>query len=287
MIPYQNLYVYEVSGEISDSKAFFKEDFIGCWNEGEMSCLFFSAPHDREVEAFVRKKGFRLLSTNVMDYKAWQAGEELRPFKVGNLVISPPWESCAAGEGEILVLLDPCVVFGTGYHPTTRSCLKALRDLYQKEKPATVLDLGTGTGILALAAAKWGARRVLAIDCNELAAETALRNVKLNGEMERIEVKKGKAEDFIKEEADLICANLHYQVIEGLIHQKPFFEKRWIILSGLFTKDAEEIERQLNQKGIQTFQKFQEKNWLTWVGVNGELIDQEASVSFPRKRPTD
>ena len=271
-IPYQNLYVYEISGEISDSKVFFREDFIGCWNEGEMSCLFFSAPHDREVESFVRKKGFSLLSTNVMDYKAWQAGEELKPFKVGNLVISPPWESCTAGEGEILILLDPCVVFGTGYHPTTRSCLKALWDLYQREKPETVLDLGTGTGILALAAARWGAGRVLAVDCNELAAETASRNVILNGETERIEVKKGKAEDTINEAADLVCANLHYQVIEGLIHQPVFFEKRWIILSGLFQKDAEEIECQLNQKGIQTAEKYQEKNWLTWLGRNGALI---------------
>ncbi len=232
-IPYQNLYVYEISGEISDSKTFFKEDFIGCWNEGEMSCLFFSAPHDDEVQAFIQKKGFRLLSTNVMDYKAWQAGEELKPFKVGNLVISPPWESCTAGEGETLILLDPCVVFGTGYHPTTRSCLNALWDLYQKEKPATVLDLGTGTGILALAAAKWGARRVLAIDWNELAVETALRNVRLNGEMERIEVKKGKAEDFINEAADLVCANLHYQVIEGLIHQTPFLRN-----AGSFSPDS-------------------------------------------------
>jgi ribosomal protein L11 methyltransferase len=274
MIPYQNLYVYEVSGEISDSKAFFKEDFIGCWNEGEMSCLFFSAPHDVEVEAFIRKKGFRLLSTNVMDYKAWQAGEELKPFKVGNLVISPPWESCTVGEGEILILLDPCVVFGTGYHPTTRSCLNALWNLYQKEKPETVLDLGTGTGILALAAVKWGARRVLAVDCNELAAETALRNVKLNGESERIEVKKGKAEEAIREDADLVCANLHYQVIEGLIHQTPFFEKRWIILSGLFTKDAEEIEQLLIQKGFRTSEKYQEKNWLTWLGVNVALTGQ-------------
>jgi ribosomal protein L11 methyltransferase len=272
-IPYQNLYIYEISGEISDSKTFFQEDFIGCWNEGEMSCLFFSAPHERDVEAFVKKKGFSLLSTHVMDYKAWQAGEELKPFKVGNLVICPPWEECATGEGETLILLDPCVVFGTGYHPTTRSCLKALWDLYQKERPGTVLDLGTGTGILALAAVKLGARKVLAVDCNELAAETASRNVMLNGESNRIEVKKGKAEDFIKEEADLVCANLHYQVIEGLIHQESFFAKRWILLSGLFVKDAEEIERQLNRRGIETLQKYQEKNWLTWLGVNGILID--------------
>jgi len=52
-IPYHDPYVYEVSGEISDSKIFIKEDFIGCWNEGEISCLFFSAPHDHEVQAFI------------------------------------------------------------------------------------------------------------------------------------------------------------------------------------------------------------------------------------------
>jgi len=266
-IPYQDLYVYEVSGEISDSKTFFKEDFIGCWNEGEISCLFFSAPHDHEVQAFIQKRRFRLLSRNVMDYTSWQAGEELKPFTVGNLVIAPPWEACQVDPGFILVHLDPCVVFGTGYHPTTRSCLKALREIYQKEKPETVLDLGTGTGILALAAAKWGAHRVLAVDCNELAVETAIRNVRLNGEREHIEVKKGKAEEFIRDEADLVCANLHFQVIESLIRQEPFFEKRWVLLSGLFIKDAGEIARQLNEKGFQTLLTLQEKCWLTWLGV--------------------
>ena len=268
VIPYQDLYVYEVSGEISDSKTFFKEDFIGCWNEGEISCLFFSAPHDEEIKAFIGKRRLSLLSRNVMDYRAWQAGEELKPFRVNNLVISPPWEDCNVEVGEMLILLDPCVVFGTGYHPTTRSCLKALWDLYQKEKPEIVLDLGTGTGILALAAVKLGAKKALAIDWNELAAETALRNVGLNDETDRIDVKKGKAEEFIKEKADLVCANLHLQVIESLIHQKYFFEKPWVLLSGLFVKDAEEIERQLNERGIQTFQKYQEKIWLTWVGRN-------------------
>jgi ribosomal protein L11 methyltransferase len=267
MIPYQNLYIYEISGEISNSKSFFKEDFIGCWNEGEISCLFFSHPHDEEVKALADQKGLFLLSKNVLDYKAWQAGEELKPFKVGNLVICPPWEDGVVEEGEILVHLDPCVVFGTGYHPTTRSCLKTLWEIYQKERPKRVLDLGTGSGILALAAAKWGADQVLAIDCNELAVETALRNVALNGESDRIEVRQGRAEDFIEEEADLICANLHIQAIESLLSKEAFFKKRWFILSGLFVKDAEEIERQLNRKSIKTYQRLQEKNWLTLVGL--------------------
>jgi ribosomal protein L11 methyltransferase len=268
MIPYQNLYIYEISGAISDSKTFFKEDFIGCWNEGETSFLFFSQPQDEAVKSFIGKKGYPLVSRNVLDYKAWQAGEELKPFKVGNLIISPPWENWKVEEGEVLVHLDPCVVFGTGYHPTTRTCLEALWEIYQKERPKKVLDLGTGSGILALAAAKWGAEKVLAIDCNELAAETALRNVSSNGESQRIEVRMGKAEDFIEEEADLVCANIHLQVIESLLKKKGFFRKRWFILSGVFEKNAKEIERRLIEKSMRIVQRLQEKNWLTLVGFN-------------------
>src|SRR4030042_1069280 len=268
MIPYQNLYIYEISGEIPDSKKFFKEDFIGCWNEGEISFLFFSQPHDVEVKSFSEKKGRPLLSRNILDYKAWQAGEELKPFKVGNLVISPPRENERVEEGEILVRLDPCVVFGTGYHPTTRSCLRALWEIYQKERPKKVLDLGTGSGILALAAVKWGAEKVLAVDCNELAVETALRNVLSNGESQRIETRMGKVEDSIQEEADLVCANIHLQVIESLLKKRAFFKKRWFILSGIFGKDGEEIERRLKRKSVKLVQRLQEKNWLTLVGLN-------------------
>ena len=267
MIPYQNLYIYEISAEILGSRNFFKEDFIGCWNEGEASFLFFSQPHDEAVEQFIKKKGVSLLAKDVLDYNAWQAGEELKPFRVGNLILSPPWENVRVEAGEILVYLDPCVVFGTGYHPTTRSCLNALWEVYQREKPKKVLDLGTGSGILALAASKWGAEKVLAIDWNELAADTALRNVVSNGESHRIEVRQGKAEDFIEAEADLVCANLHLQVMESLLTKEAFFGKRWYILSGLFVKDAEEIEKCLNLRSIQTFQKIQERNWLTWVGL--------------------
>ena len=268
MIPYQNLYIYEMPAAISDSKKIFKEDFLGCWNEGETSFLFFSRPHDEEVNLFGKKRGIPLVSRNVLDYKAWQAGEELRPFKVGNLVISPPWEEAKVEEGEVLVHLDPNVVFGTGYHPTTRTCLKALWGIYQKEKPRRVLDLGTGSGILALAAAKWGAEKVLAVDCNELAAETALRNVLANGESQRIEVRFGRAEDFIGEEADLVCANIHLQVIESLLRKRAFFKKRWFILSGVFEKDVEEIERRLIPNPVEIVERLQEKNWLTLVGFN-------------------
>jgi ribosomal protein L11 methyltransferase len=268
MIPYETLYIYEICGEIQGSRNFFKEDFIGCWNEEESSFLFFSQPRDEQVEAFSEQRGLSLLTRNILDYKAWQAGEELRPFKIGNLVFAPPWENAVIGKEETLVHIDPCVVFGTGYHPTTRSCLKTLWEVTQKERPEKMLDLGTGSGILALAAVKWGAKRVLAIDCNELAVETALRNVSLNGELEHIEVKRGKAEDFVDEEADLVCANLHLRVIESLLSKEAFFKKRWLILSGLFHRDGQEIENRLERRAVTIFQRFEEEKWITLTGFN-------------------
>ena len=268
MIPYETLYIYEICGEIQGSRNFFKEDFIGCWNEEGSSFLFFSLPHDGQVEAFADQKGLSLFTRNILDYKAWQAGEELRPFNIGNLVFSPPWENVVVGKEETLVHIDPCVVFGTGYHPTTRSCLRALWEIYHKERPGMMLDLGTGSGILALAAAKWGAKRVLAIDCNELAVDTALRNVSSNGELERIEVRQGKAEDFIDEEADLVCANLHFRLIESLLRKEAFFKKRWLVLSGLFHRDGQEIENGLERREVTILQRFEEKNWMTLIGLN-------------------
>ena len=131
-----------------------------------------------------------------------------------------------------------------------------------------MLDLGTGSGILALAAAKWGAKKVLAIDCNELAVETALRNVTLNGEWEQIEVRQGKAEDFVDEEADLVCANLHLRVIDSLLRKEALFKKRWLILSGLFHRDGQEVANRLEQRAVTIFQRFEEKNWITLTGFN-------------------
>ena len=268
MIPYQDLYIYEISGKLPGSRDYFKEDFVGCWNEDDVSFLFFSAPHDKEVNVFLRKKRKDLLSTHVLDYQSWQAGEELKPFTIGPLVISPPWEEGIIGPGENLIRLDPCVVFGTGYHPTTRSCLCALVEIYQKEKPRRVLDLGTGSGILALAAARLGAERILAVDVNELAVETALRNLLLNNESTRIEVKQGRAEDFVEEEADLLCANLHFQVISALLDRRAFFRKRWLILSGLLERDRREVERRLSGGTLEIYQRLQDKHWTTLVAVN-------------------
>ena len=266
MAPYEKLFIYEVSDNISVHGEVFGRDFIGCWNEGESSFLFFSRQQDAEVRRWLALQGKeKLISRHVMDYRDWQAGEDLKPFRVDRFLISPPWQEVKKANDEILILLDPGVVFGTGIHPTTRGCLKALWDIYQLDSPQIVLDIGTGTGILAIVAAKLGARQVLAIDHNHLAVETAQRNVLLNGVQDRVKVIVGEAEMMGDEQGDMVLANLHFQAIEALLRRERILSKCWIILSGLFPAQANEVIAPLEKLQLKVHNRVEESRWVTLV----------------------
>jgi len=109
--------------------------------------------------------------------EAWKTGYDV--FRAGRrLVIKPTWRDYAPQPGDLIIELDPGMAFGSGLHPTTRLCLEALEDYLPPE--GTVLDVGTGSGILAIAAARLGASRVLALDTDPLAVRVARENVGLN-----------------------------------------------------------------------------------------------------------
>jgi ribosomal protein L11 methyltransferase len=266
MKPYHKLFIYELSDEISVKGDVFGRRFIGCWNEGKSSFLFFSRQRDEEVRTWLGHQGRgKLVSRHVMDYRDWQAGEDLKPLRIGTLVICPTWEEAKIAEDEILIHLDPGVVFGTGIHPTTRGCLKALWDIYQMDAPQKVLDIGTGTGILAISAAKLGAQEVLAVDHNELAVETARRNVVLNEVEDRVKVKGGEAKAFSGKKADMVLANLYFQAIDALLRREEFFSKRWIVLSGLFHGQAHGVLASMEQWGFKLDDRMDEDRWATLV----------------------
>ncbi len=266
MEPYHKLFIYELSDEISVKEDVFGRHFIGCWNEGKSSFLFFSRQHDEEVRKWLGHQGRgEPVSRHVMDYRDWQAGEDLKPFRIEKFVICPTWEEAEIAEDEILIRLDPGVVFGTGLHPTTRGCLKALWDIYQRDSPQKVMDIGTGTGILAVSAVKLGAREVLAVDHNELAVETARRNVVLNGVEDRVKVKWGEAEAFSGEKADMVLANLHFTVINDLLNREKLISKRWIVFSGLFHGQVNEVLAPLEKWQLKVHDKTEENRWATLV----------------------
>ena len=99
--------------------------------------------------------------------------------------LCPTWEEPAPAAGELVIRLEPGLAFGSGYHPTTQGCLTLMRRVFEADPPGQVLDLGTGTGILTLAALALGAKRVVAVEYNELAVRTAARNLKHNQREQR------------------------------------------------------------------------------------------------------
>jgi len=245
---YRHLYIYQVEGEVDD-RGITSPDYIGCWNEGNSSFLFFHTDHRGTVEALIRQgDGIRLIDAYDMDYEDWQ-GEGLKAFRVGPLWFCPPRESVRrVPTGCRPIPFDPGVVFGTGLHPTTYDTLHLLVHLFNRHAPRIVLDLGTGTGILALACAALGAQKVLAVDINRLSVKTAQENVMANGFEPIITVKEASAESVIDQPADLAVMNMHFHVLDRLTETEGFRNKRWAILSGLLRTDYMGLLRKLQKR---------------------------------------
>lgn len=267
MPPYNTLYIYEIKGRFPEPNVVFSEDFIGCWYEDDYSFLFFSAPKEREVQSrtsSVSKLEYR--SETVLDYKNWETGKDFAPSQVGDFFLYPFWETVQVPQGLIPIKLDPGVVFGSGYHATTKKCLESLAHVCGEGVPETVLDLGCGTGILAIAAAKLGSKKVSAVDANNLAIETARKNVALNDAAKAIEVIEGDALHWGRQEADLVCANLDFRTIERLLDVPEFYNKRWYILSGMIGTEVERIKERLAEAPLAVVHVSQESFWFTITG---------------------
>jgi ribosomal protein L11 methyltransferase len=271
--PYRDLHIYYIHGRVRDADTRFGPGFIGNWEEDGYAFLFFAEPRPREIDALIAgTPGLELVDTFRMPYDQWQGGR-LSPFTAGPFTVTPPWK-VAAGTGRPLYL-DPGVVFGTGTHATTRDCLEALCLACEDGNTEQVLDLGTGTGLLALAAVGLGCKRAVAVDFNRLAARTARRNVVLNRMEDRIVVVQGRAEEAVAWPGDLLVANIHYDVMKHLVGSPAFLTKSKFILSGLMRSQAKAIEDDLRRMPVRLLKKWdQEGTWYTFYGTIGRTGPQ-------------
>lgn len=182
------------------------------------------------------------------------------PQSVGQrLVIKPPWAE-AAEAGRIIVEIDPGPAFGTGQHPTTRLCL---RELEAHLHPGmAVLDLGAGSGILAIAAAKMGAERVLALDTDPVAVKAARQNIALNQVGERVEVKWGGLEA-CTESFDLALVNISSEAIIGMAAglRGVVGPEGILIASGFIADNLEGVIAALRGAGWGVGEVAQEEEW--------------------------
>ena len=272
--PYGDLFIYHLKGEVNEQEELaLGEHLQGNWVEDDASFLFFSVPSRGKVLSLIEQRSdMELIEDYHFTYEQWQ-GSALKPLLIEHFLIRPPWEEVDTDDNRTEIILDPGMVFGTGLHPTTQDCLKAIVYLREKSALGRVLDLGTGTGILALAAALLGAEKVMAVDLNPLSVKTAQRNVRLNALERSIEVVKGLAEDFVEEPADLIVGNLHHAVIVKLLNRPGFLEKRWYVLSGLLRSQVREIRYQLGRQDLHVIREWeQEGTWYTLLVRNQGLV---------------
>lgn len=267
--PYDDLFIYYIQGRLNRTEPAKGRGFIGNWEEEGFSFLFFSKPADDEVAEMLKENpGVRLLDRYQMGYEEWQGGR-IEPLSIGDWFIAPPWNRTPTPTGMNRLTLDPGVVFGTGTHPTTRDCLEMIRRVCDREAVETVADVGTGTGLLALAAARTGCKRVLAFDFNRLAVETARRNILLNGLEERVLAFQGRAEDFMAIPADLRIANIHFDVMKHLLDSPDFCNSRWFILSGLLRSEARETAAMLARLPAEVLEtRVRDGIWHTFLGIS-------------------
>lgn len=267
--PYSDLHIYYLRGRLAAEKWPAVASFIGNWEEEDTSFLFFSEPADATVAAILDgQPHVELVDSYHMTYENWQGGR-LEPMTVGRVYVAPPWQPGNPPENTTTVWLDPGVVFGSGQHATTRNCIEALQQVIMTEGATRLLDLGTGTGLLSLTAAALGCDQVLAVDLNFLAAQTAWRNVQRNRMQHQVAVVQGLAQTFIDCPADVVVANIHFDVMVHLLDAPGFMQKRWFVLSGLLGNQAKEIRERLVGPHSRILQCWSEDGvWHTFLGKN-------------------
>ena len=206
--------------------------------------------------------------------EAWKAHYDIE--RVGRIVVRPAWREYAARPGEVVVSLDPGMAFGTGQHATTRMCLAELQAASSKQQGAglgSVLDLGCGSGILAIAAVALAARSVVAVDTEEQAVAAARSNAALNGAEARIEVRQGSI-DAAEDAApfDLVLANINAATIIALAPQLTGALRPGgvIVAGGVIAEREAACAEALAAAGLRVERTLAEGDWRTLVARKTE-----------------
>ena len=206
------------------------------------------------------------LSQSVLPEKDWNEiwKKNFTPIDVGdNLTIIPSW--LQSETNRIPIIIDPGMVFGTGHHETTRTCLSMIEKIARVTSKRRFLDIGTGTGILAIGASRLGFEQVTAVDIDPLAVDAARRNAVANG-LTNIEVLEGTIQA-VSARFDVIAANLLVEILTGIA---PELSDRLepggrAILSGLLIGQEEDVIRAMASSGLTFQEKIIDGKWVSLV----------------------
>ena len=195
---------------------------------------------------------------------AWRAHH--KPLRIGpRVLVHPPWDTAATEPGIVRVAIDPGMAFGTGSHPTTALCLERLDELLLERPGADVLDVGTGSGILAIAAVLLGAGRVCGTENDPVALEAARRGATLNGlARDRMELLLAEADQVPGPPFGVVLANI---LLNTLVELAPSIAARVapsgrLVLSGLLADQGDEAEVAYRTQGLRPLGHTQREDWI-------------------------
>ena len=214
-----------------------------------------------------------ILTRNLRDEdwaESWKAF--FHPLRVGRrLVVKPTWHAYSAAADDIILEIDPGMAFGSGTHATTRMCL-ALIEAHLKTG-ARVLDVGTGSGILLLAAARLGAGALDGLDIDDVAVAVAAENLRCNGiAPERWCIERGTIHQAVTGAYDLVVANILSEVIIPILPEvaRVLAAGGRFIASGIVAPNAPKVEEALQAAGLTTVEVHRLEDWVAMVAVHGD-----------------
>ncbi len=234
-----------------------------------------------DVNSYLKETGpsfpgflFREPTISYIKEEDWSTSwkSNFKPARIGKrLVVKPTWEEYPDNPGDIIMELDPGMAFGTGTHPTTRLCMEALESIRFREGAFSdipgdgllnVLDVGTGSGILAITAARLGSAHVCAIDIDSRALEVARENIELNGVEMQVNIYDTPIAA-IHGRYDVVVANI---LAEDLVKMAPELVKRvegggFLILSGILTEKEKSVLEGFSLPGISLAEIKREDEW--------------------------
>jgi ribosomal protein L11 methyltransferase len=241
---------YVAAADVSDASL--DEIRHALWHLGQMRSVGELQINEREEEDWAN---------------AWK--EHFRPVRAGRrTVITPPWHDFSPeSENDIVVVLDPGMAFGTGTHPSTRLCLMALEDHLQAGD--AVLDVGTGSGVLAIAAVKLGAKKVDAVDIEPVAIRSTLENAQRNGVADRLSVSLGSVDDAARPAStyDVVVANIISRILVELASGLAAGTRPGglLILSGVIEQHEPLVRDAFQLRGFRSVARDQIDDWVGLV----------------------